>query len=464
MKEKHPSKKIRVAVIGGGASGWSAAETLRDMDDAFDITVYERNTYFGGKCCTVLEDGSIANGRPGGYEMGAGVVTPGSRVYEDTMELIDKSNLKVNLALPRKMKAINYFRDGDDAWHETHPVSFYNLTHHPGRFFRGVFSYLKFGIDMLRFQRYRVDMANSPKQLAQTMSERYPVELNAILSVFMQGYGYAHESDPRLTPPMLYYHQYMQPDMMGREKIKIDKGMRKRLYKLETGTQGIWDKISRTYPDDKTRLNEKVTKVRRNTDSVSITTTKGTEEYDYAIMATSLKQTLEFMDFYPEEEELVSKMKYNHYVTVLCKAENIHACCSVNIPVNIDRKRYGDLLIAYKRYKDSNIIVAYLYVKTGTNPTDEEILDKVETGLKDGFNARMIERSFAKVFHWDDYFGHLEAEDIVDDWYDRFNKTIQGKNNTLFVSSGLHMEIIGSSVQYSKNTVEKFAVKWLAAS
>ncbi|MCP4118664.1 MAG: NAD(P)-binding protein [Desulfobacteraceae bacterium] len=319
MKETDPSKTIRVAVIGGGPSGWSAAETLRDMDDAFDVTVYERNDYFGGKCCTVLEDGTIANGRPGGYEMGAGVLTPGSRVYKDTMKLIDKGNLKINKALPPGLKAINYFRDGDDAWHETHPVSFYNMIHHPGRFLRGLYGYVKLGIDMLRFQRYRVDMANSPGQLAQTMSERYPVELNSILSVFMQGYGYAHESDPRLTPPMLYYHQYMQPDMLGREKINIDKGMRKRLYKLETG-------------------------------------------------------------------------------------------------------------------------------------------------LKDGFNARMIERSFAKIFHWDDYFGHLESEDILDDWYDTFNKTIQGKSNTLFVSSGLHMEIIGSSVQYSKHAVEKFAGEWLAAS
>ena len=130
------------------------------------------------------------------------------------------------------------------------------------------------------------------------------------------------------------------------------------------------------------------------------------------------------------------------------------------MPVNVDRHRYGDLLLVYRRYADTNIFIAYLYIKPGTSPTDSEIIDKVEAGLKDGCNGRLIERSFAKVFHWDDYFGHLGSEDISGNWYSNFNRTIQGKDNTLFVSSGLHMETVGSSVQYSRWAVKKYFQKW----
>ncbi len=457
---KDLSKILKVAVIGGGPSGLSAAEYIRDISPQIDVTIYERNHYFGGKCCTVLADGTIANGRPGGYEMGAGVFTPDSRLYKDTEELLEKYNLQTDRALPPGLKPIEYLKDGHDAWHETHPVSLYNLFNNPGRFFRGVYGFMKFGVDILRFQRFAIDLADRPKKLAQTMSERYPAELNRVLALFMQGYGYAHEPDPGLTPPMLYYHQYMQPDMMGREKINIDKGMEKRLYKLVTGTQGIWQKVAETFSGDKARLNSEVISVKRLPDGVEITTAKGTEEYDYAVVAAPFKQTLKFMDYSDGERELVAKMQYNHYVTVLCKAENIEACCTVNVPVNVDRHRYGDLLLVYRRYADTNIFIAYLYIKPGTSPTDSEIIDKVEAGLKDGCNGRLIERSFAKVFHWDDYFGHLGSEDISGNWYSNFNRTIQGKDNTLFVSSGLHMETVGSSVQYSRWAVKKYFQKW----
>jgi len=107
MPPKH-GNSIKVAIIGAGASGISAAEVLMNPKyrNLFDVTIYEKENYVGGKCCTIRYDGSVCDADTGGsafenkyapenrgYEVGASVFPENSSVYSDFEFLLKKSRL-----------------------------------------------------------------------------------------------------------------------------------------------------------------------------------------------------------------------------------------------------------------------------------------------------------------------------------------------------------------------------------
>jgi oxygen-dependent protoporphyrinogen oxidase len=76
----------RIAVIGGGPSGTTAAHTLNQK--GYDVTIIEKDDRLGGRICSVkLGEQS--------FEMGAGFVTTG--LYPNTFSFLEASGLKSDL-------------------------------------------------------------------------------------------------------------------------------------------------------------------------------------------------------------------------------------------------------------------------------------------------------------------------------------------------------------------------------
>lgn len=443
--------RIKVAIIGGGPSGWSAAEALRDerWSDRFDITLYEKNSYFGGKCSTVFPDGSPCNGQPGGYELGAGVVSKGSQSNADLEALLQRYGIPYSNAAESGRIKYRLFVKGRALDAKTIAAQ---LLRNPLQFVSGAYGLIKYLIDLRRYSPTpQIEFQGRPKPLNKNLSEKYPHEFNLCCGFGMQGFGYAHMDDKDLTPPMLYYHQYATTDVLVNPVYTIDIGM-----------QGIWAKVASTYEDDKARLNEAVVTVRRESNGVTVETAKSTELYDYLIVAVPLGPNLNFMDFRDEESSLLAKVKNNHYVTVLCRVSGLTDIGNINILKTVDRDAIGEIVFAYKRYPDSDWVSINLYIDPKHEKTDEEILDAVEKSLKDDYAAKMIQRSAASIYHWHDYFPHLNTADLNDNWYQKFEDNVQGKHRTLYVSSGLHMETVGASVQYATEKVKQQAHQWLS--
>jgi hypothetical protein len=288
-----------------------------------------------------------------------------------------------------------------------------------------------------------------PAQLNKNLSAVYPHESNVFFAIGMQAYGYADLDDEELTPPLLYYHQYLTRDVLMNP-----------IYTVDIGMQGIWSTVAASYPQESKRLNAEVLAVKRETSRVIVESGDGEEYFDYLIVAVPLGPGLAFMDFDRQEKAMISKVKNNHYVSVLCRVSGLYDTSHVNVKKSADPKGIGRIMFAYKRYVDSAWVSLYLYIDPQEEKTDEEIISAVALSLKDDFSAVLLEPASAKVFHWHDYFAHLSTEHLDDAWYEQFQDSMQGAKRTLFVSCGLHMETVGASVRYVTEKVGKMAQNW----
>lgn len=447
MNSKTP---LKVAVIGGGASGWSAAEALRDpqWEGKFDVTVYEKNDYFGGKCRTAFSDGTTCNGQSGGYELGAGVFPQGAKLTEDLEKLINRHKIPYSNAKEKQRNRFAFYTGGQ----KVGPLYVIGkIARHPLGFLRVIFDLMKYLFQLRRHsQKDQFEFQGRSKELNKTLSEVFSREFNLFCGLGTQSFGYVHLSDNLLSSPLVYYHQYAPADVMMSE-----------LHTCDIGMQGIWATIAASYPSDKALLNTEILSVKRKEDGVYLETSTETVHYDHLIVAVPFGPNLKFMDFSQDETAMLEKIKTVHYVTVLCRAKGFKDIGNFNVDACIDPSTLGDAMLIYKRYVDSDWITINLIYDPKTNKSNDEILDHIETSLRESYSSEMLERSAAKVFHWHDYYPHLETADLNDGWYDKFEQNIQGKKRTLFVSSGLHMETVGASVQYATKKTNQMARQWL---
>jgi protoporphyrinogen oxidase len=443
-------QKRRIAIIGAGPSGFGVAEVLRQEEfiDHFDITIYESSGYVGGKCRTILEDGSIANGSLGGYEVGAGFVPRFARSYADLMHIIKKNNIKLRSVEQPNRPTYHYVKNGKTV--SVGQLHIRQLFIKPGVFIEVLLSYLGYTAKYIRYGNpKRIGFSKLPEALKKTLPKNYnPPALSRYAHV-VQGFGYADIDDAYLRPPLAYYFAYLEP------------AMKPPLSMINGGTQGIWAKVASTYPKDCIRLNEPVKSIHRSKEKVTVKTAKGSEDYDYLVVATSLKAALGYLDISATQREFISRMKYNHYITILCKVSGLEAVGTFNLSACTDNTRLGQVLFCSKQDENSDIVTLNLYIDTHKKVSDETILKDAEDSLMKDFGATLVEKQEARIFHWDDYFGHLSEHDINEGWYDVFEQDFQGKNRTLYVSSGLHMETIGGAVQYATKQTKKYATAWL---
>lgn len=447
---KETKPQVRVAIIGGGASGWASAEVLNESrwEGRFNVVIFEKNSYFGGKCRTIFPDGEICNGKPGGYELGAGVISKGSKSSADLEKYMEKYNIPYSNIEEKSRYKRRYFVNGQKV---NRQIFMRLLIREPTMLLRAIYGLFKYWLDLGRYSKNaRLDYSDLPSNLNRNFSAKYPLETNVCFAFGMQCFGFADMDDPQLTPPLIYYHQYITRDVLKNP-----------LYKVNIGMQGIWSTIAAHYPENSKRLNTEVLAVKRETSHVVVETSEGKEYFDYLIVATPLGRGLGFMDFNSREKALISRVKSNHYVSVLCRVSGLHDIGNVNVENSVNRENIGRIMFVYKRYEDSDWVSINLYLENQDDITDEKVIDIVSQGLKEDFSAALLDPSSAKVFHWRDYFSHLSTADLDECWYKKFEDLIQGKKRTLFVSSGLHMETVGASVQYATEKVEKIAMNWI---
>ncbi len=441
-------KKIKVAIIGAGPSGFSVAEVLRNKnyEDSFEVTIYEGNDRVGGKCCTVFADGEICNGQTGGYDVGAAILTPGDG---ELRTILSKANVTLSPFTETARPRSAFVSKGKPV--TVHPIFLKQFLKHPLSITRALGEVSAYAKDYVRYSRSRhAGYTNRPSALNVTLSTKYPKRVNRRLAYLMQGFGYADLDDNGLTPPLLYYHQYYDAGFLNAQMVKVAEG-----------TQGIWAKLAETYPTDSIRLNEPVESVSRDSDKVMVKTPQGLEEYDYIVVGTPIKSALAYLDLTQEQRIFLRQVKHNHYATVLCETAGLNANTTFNLDACEDKKQVGRVMCAYKRYPDSDIASLYLFLPDESNASDTDIVGMAAKSLKEDFSVNMTNEASAKVFHWTDYFGHLDTESLNNGWYDQFEKMFQGKNRTLFVSSGLHMETVGASIQFGTREAKKYAKLWL---
>lgn len=298
-----PDARRRVAVIGSGISGLSAARALAD---AAHVTLFEADRYFGGHTHTV---DITLDGQTHGVDTGFLVFN--ERTYPELIRLFGE--LQVPTA-PSEMSFSVQVPDSGLEWSGSNLNSVFAQRRNLARpAFWGMLR------EVMRFNRLARALAERGADAGQQQpigdflaAHRFSREFCDWYFLPMIGCIWSCPTDQMLRFPVAtmirFCHNHGLIQVTGRPRWFTVKG----------GARQYVDKLLRSIDD--ARLNTAVRSVRRlrATDQVSIGTDSGTEVFDAVVLACHSDQSLALLaDATPAEREVLGAIRYHRNRAVL---------------------------------------------------------------------------------------------------------------------------------------------------
>lgn len=419
-------KSDRIAIIGAGAAGISAAHFLRERGFK-NIVVFEELPRMGGKCCSVKIDDLV-------YDMGA-VFTTSS--YTEVISLAERFQVSLgNL-------------QGDDPaviLDKTSP-NFYSSSLIDRAALLGVASeyLLKINSNIYPFA-FEPGFGNLDRRLMVPFSEWLdknsisPKTLDSFFGYTFTPFGYGYANQVPAAYAIKYYESKLVTSLIQQSS---------HLRMVKDGYQTLWEKVAAGM---EVRLNSGVEKVVRNEREKTIQIfTKGSgtaEVFDWMILTCPLDQSLKFLDSTPTERDIFSRIKnYYYYSFEIETPENFPS--TGFLPINYSQERQEHPLCWLKRWKNKNISIFYVLSDTPNN--FESILKNTYVDLaQKKFKLRKIRD--AKCWK---YFPHFNTADLQNKIYDNL-ESLQGDKNTLYAGEIMNFSTVELTTRFSKHLVERY--------
>ncbi|MDF2152285.1 FAD-dependent oxidoreductase [Vibrio sp. CAU 1672] len=405
----------RIAILGAGAAGLSAAEALRQKGYKH-ITVFERTDHAGGKCLSVEINAKT-------YELGAGILTKNNTI---PLGLAKKYHVPIEPADFGHSMFVNK---------DAKPIPKQSLA-------------LKLKVLWQLFFRYR-RLLNQYKQLEspgfhhlspsvtlpfeQFAQNKKITDLANFFSLFLTGFGYCY-SDNVPTAYVLKYVNWKT----------IVAYLKKQVYIFPDGIQGLWTRVAREHD---VRFKAKITNIDR-AEGITISTESGTEEFDKLIVTTPLDETSLFMHLSRQEQALFEKIMYLDYQTILCTVNNFVEKTGY-VPENFIREREGHPVFWY--YRQAGQPVYSFYVLTDKSSSEAEVTNNLNAFVRK--TGAEIE-SVHQFIHWK-YFPHVGTEEMSSGFYDKLEK-LQGGQNTYYAGEILNFSCVGFTCEYADDLVNRY--------
>ena len=481
-------KNTRIAIIGGGPAGLSAAMYL-ELKGYENYVIYEKTDHVGGKCHSPK-----CNGRR--YEMGAimgapcyyavhdiekfaGVTHDGpklNRNYKypdgrpdyrwDTAEAM-KNPLKFFLKHPKSALHLKKLEKQIKRFGEILETKYkgYDVTGHRG-------------VAEGRYEGFAVTEGREPvsgvnpnlKDLAMPFDKF--CEMNGcplVQEVWVQpftsfGYGFFDEI------PAAYVLKYLDfQTMMNFVAVN--------LWTWKDGTQSIYEALNNKIKHP-ALLNSNIEKVVRG-DKVVITVNGKKEVFDKIIITAPLQVATEknpldnpvaksldtWLDVTEEERALFSKIDYERYDTLAVMVQkDKYPDVSYYLVDNMVPERLGHLMVYYRRWEgetDQPIVTyALRHHRTANGGKELGYEETKKTVLADmhRVGATPIQKNGKDdvVYEFQTYYcPHVYSEDYAAGWYDKV-EAMQGKNNTFYAGEVMSFGDMDETVEYSHDLIERF--------
>ncbi len=284
---------MRVAIIGTGISGLVSAFLLHK---SHDLTLYEAEDYVGGHTHTVpVEVGGTR------YAVDTGFIVYNERTYPNFCRLLE------HLQVPTQPSTMSFSVSSQESGIEYSSESAGAFFAQRSNIFRPPLWKLLYAI--LRFnKRAKIFLADGD---ASTTLKAF-LEDNRFGSMFIDLYIvpmlaaiWSADPDTVLEFPALHFFRFLENhgliNMLDRPKWRVIQG----------GSSAYVEPLTRGFRD-RIRLSIPVRAVRRNTDSVAVTTSGGeTSEYDHVVLAVHSSQALEMLqDATEAERDILGSIGY----------------------------------------------------------------------------------------------------------------------------------------------------------
>ena len=405
-------KGRRIGVIGGGASGLAVAHALRR--GGFErVTVLERESDVGGKCCTIWHEGRS-------YELGAAILTP---AYRHTWELAKHYGIKPTLCL-----GVTYI-DVDSGRAHLNPYV------PPGLGLLGAVT-LPFHIVRLLLSDLSRRRRDFPRLDTIDASLAEPFEAwctrNGMLALLETvrpwatafGYGYMDEV------PAAYMLNYMC--LAGPTYELLDQGYR-----------GLWRRVAR---DLDVVCNARVTRVERGS-SVRVVTESQELCFDDIVIACPFEAALEFLDASDDERLLFDQVRYVDYQVVAAEVSGLPKGRYAFVPRHFVRQAAGKPMFYYRRYSDRDLLTFYSIRGDGGLEGAQAEVEEFVRRMGGRVNAIVAKRCWR-------YFPHVSSESIRDGFYGKI-EALQGVRSTYYASEVLSFSCVEPVVAFARDLVRR---------
>ncbi len=411
-------KDTRFVIIGAGAAGLTAAETLREKGYS-NVLILEKEAFVGGKCRSVMHNGYS-------YELGAGIVAANNTTI---MGLVEKYNIPISASVSGQSNLYD-LETGDlceDIFTLPEKISFvWQLLLRYHRLLRQYPEVQKPGLAQAEpelFDNFHHWAKVNGIDLVERNFERY-----------FTGFGYGYWSEI----PAAYSVKYNSWETF----VSFFRG---KIYSFDEGIQTLWQKIAQQH---NVKYNTTLQQINRHGNGITIHTNTEQISADVLLLTCPLDECSSFMELSQTEQELFSKIKHVDYRTYLCALENFPQQTGF-IPVNFMPAQKGHPVFWYKRYADTNIYTVYVLSDFSVSDQiiHQNLIDTVEK-----LGGRLV--SIEKSVKWK-YFPHVDTTEMQNGYYPKL-EALQGVQNTYYAGELLNFSMVELTAAYAKDLVERF--------
>jgi len=431
-KKKNRNLGQKIAIIGAGAAGLTAADRLIELGYT-NVTVFEKEKEVGGKVMTHYVDG-----KP--YELGAAL-------------LFKKCTSVLKLAKKYKVPYVNCMR-GDEELVMSKTGNLLNYSDYVVKkysFSEIVASYIKFQLIMKKYKKYlKPGFTSYNLDLFvdfDTFIVKNKIEpLGEALRLFLLicGYGY-YKNIPTVY---LLTHFAELFDLFRR--VLLDQHLPffvSGIYKFTNGYQSLWKTVASHH---NVLCGLAIKKIIRTNEGIKLTFTNSDEQFfDKAIVTIPGDLLSQVVDSDLGEADLFPLVKTHKYQAVTFKAKGLTMDGILMFENQLTDMNKGHSAGFYKSYKGSDVYIAYQFHTLNENKKD---LEKFLAEDVKRLGGEIVE--ICAVHDWD-YFPHVDSEALKDGFYQKFEE-LQGKRGLYYAGSLFGFESVETTSRYSKYLIQRY--------
>jgi oxygen-dependent protoporphyrinogen oxidase len=432
------SKDIKIAIIGAGVSGLSAAHHLRKIGYE-DMTVFERESYVGGKVLSYEYEGNW-------HDLGA-IIIGDKRNYKNYHELLSAYDIPSET-----------FATPEVAYMDGHRCSFEQFLKAHYSFIRTLRAFFKMLYLGIRFKKcLKSGFVEAKPELYVNFRDfmhKYKIEPVAdTLCPFLIGCGYGYYEEIPAIYIFRFLWLFFRNSLRFKNLVKIMRGESgSGISGCKNGCQELWIKMAEDFQVETSAEIESIR--RRVVDSesdkdskIEIVVNGETRLFDRLIISSPLDEAVQFLDVSDEERELFAKITNTDYYVTLFKGEGFSKSLFIRDHIHPETK--GKTVAIFCKHCDSNVYTGYQICPSDTQPNElVEILKNDVERLGGRFDGVITQK------YWR-YFPRVGTEDLRDGFYKRLD-AMQGERGTYYIGAVLNFETLENTVSFAKRLVKKY--------
>jgi hypothetical protein len=422
-----PSKSTRIAIVGAGPSGLTAADTLKQLGYQ-NVRVFEKNARVGGKVFSLRSGDKVA-------ELGAVFASPD---YTYVLGLADRFHVPY-VAFGTKQEIIDengVARSGSDFLQSHYPAL--ELLAATAKYTGVLALFAAVQEPTLAITPPAPDLAMPFKDFA----AKYGITpiAEALRSVLV-GFGYGYYE----TTPAIYYLKLIGWLL----KPSLPQGLAPAQYfTFPTGFGSIWESLARTLD---VRLDAEVTSIARPSPTgapLQIALRSGeTFDFDEVVVSAPLNRVSGFMTLDDEERSLFADVESERYVVSMFTATGLESGEALFFHGNANPSRINHVDV----WANNDPASPFVGYQIADNESSLSTLDQV---LGQDVASRGGQLETVLLHQEWDYFPHVSPAALRRGFYYQVD-ALQGKRHTFYVGSTLAFETVEHSARQANALIRQ---------